>query len=173
MIRPRMPRFHSRGQGSSKIVPLGAILVVWKQSGTWHLCPQHRLQHSATSGRHLWASRACPASNQESSTQPLAREAGNSFRRKSRRRMGARRLARVTRDRRAWLGSGSRSKAPSWRGLPSVARSVLICSFTVHNEWLSAQGDVLGTKGAATFHGAVTEEFGAMLVPTQNWCPLG
>ena len=173
MIRPRMPPCHSRRQGSSKIVPLGATLVVWKQSGTWYLRPRHRLQHSATAGRHLWASRACPASNQESSTQPLAREVGHSLGRKSRRRMGARRLAQVKRDRRAWLGSGSRSKAPSWRGLPSVARSVLICSFTVHNEWLSAQGDVLGTKGAAAFHGAVTEEFGAMLVPTQNRFPLG
>ena len=39
-----------------------------------------------------------------------------------------------------------------------MVRSVLICPLTVHNEWLSAQGDVLGTKGAAAFHGAVTEE---------------
>ena len=112
-------------------------------------------------------------SNQESSTQPWARGASHSFRRMSRRRMGARRLARVKKDRRAWLGAGSRSKAPSRRGLPVEVRSVLICPFTVHNEWLPAQGDVLGTMGAAAFHGAVTEEFGAMLVPTQNWFPLG
>ena len=87
--------------------------------------------------------------------------------------MGARRLARVKRDRRAWLGAGSRSKAPSRRGLPVEIRSVLICPFTVHNEWLSAQGDVLGTMGAAAFHGAITEEFGAILVPTQLGFQLG
>ena len=85
--------------------------------------------------------------------------------------MGARRLARVKRDRRAWLGSGSRSKAPSGRGLPTVVRSVLICPFTVHNEWLSAQGDVLGTMGAAAFHGVITEEIGATLVPTHPGFP--
>ena len=106
-------------------------------------------------------------SNQELSTQPLARGACHSFRRMSRRRMGARRLARVKRDRRAWLGAGFRSKAPSRRGLPAEVRSVLICPFTVHNEWLSAQGGALGTMGAAAFHGAITEEIGAILVPTQ------
>ena len=83
--------------------------------------------------------------------------------------MGARRLARVKRDRRAWSGSGSRSKAPSWRGLPTVVRSVLMCPSKVHNKWLSARGDALGTMGAAAFHGATTDELGAILVPTQTW----
>ena len=83
--------------------------------------------------------------------------------------MGARRLARVKKDRRAWLGAGSRSTAPSMGGPPAVVRSVLICPLTVHNEWLSAQGDVLGTTGAAAFHGAITEEIEAILVPTQTW----
>jgi hypothetical protein len=42
-------------------------------------------------------------------------------------------------------------------------------SGTVHNKWLSARGDALGTMGAAAFHGAITEEIGAILVPTQAW----
>ena len=94
----------------------------------------------------------------------MAREAGHAFRRMSRRRMGARRLARVKRDRRAWSGSGSRSRAPSWRGLPTEVRSVLMCPSKVHNKWLSARGDALGTMGATASHGAITEELGAILI---------
>ena len=48
---------------------------------------------------------------------------------------------------------------------------MLICPLTAHNEWLSTQGVILGSMGAAAFYGAVTEEIGAIPVPTQLGFP--
>ena len=173
MVRPRMPLCHRRRQGPSKTVPLGGHLGGRRQvvGGT---CV-HDIERSTQPwlGVTGVGEPSLSGVSQESSTQPLAREAGHAYRRMSRRRMGARRLARAKRDRRAWSGSGSRSKAPSWRGLPTEVRSVLKCPSKVHNKWLSARGDALGTMGAAAFHGAVAEESGAILVPTQLGFQLG
>ena len=50
-----------------------------------------------------------------------------------------------------------------------MIQAAFICPLTAHNRWLSAQGDVLGTTGAAAFHGAITEEIEVILVPTLTW----
>ena len=79
--------------------------------------------------------------------------------------MGARRLARVKKDRRAWLGAGSRSTAPSMGG-PSGSDSGRI-HLPTHGPQQVVVGS--GLTGAAAFHGAITEEFEVMLVPTLTW----